>query len=36
MKPNPAVSVHAPIAFLFAIVRQWRRATEQRRYGVIT
>ena len=29
MKPNPAASVDAPIAFLFTIVRQWRRTTEQ-------
>jgi len=30
--PNQAASVDAPIAFLFHIVRQWRRATEQRRW----
>jgi hypothetical protein len=28
--PNFATAVDAPIAFLFAIVRHWRRATEQR------
>jgi hypothetical protein len=30
-KPNPAASVDAPIALLFAVVRYRRRATEQRR-----
>jgi hypothetical protein len=29
--PNPAASVDEPIALLFAFVRPWRRATEQRR-----
>jgi hypothetical protein len=28
---NMAASVDAPIAFLFAIVRRWWRATEQQR-----
>jgi hypothetical protein len=30
--PNPAGAVDAPIAFLFAIVRPWRRATDQHRW----
>ena len=35
MKPNPAASVDAPIAFLFATLRQWRRATDQRRWATL-
>jgi hypothetical protein len=35
MMANPASSVDAPIARLFAFVSQWRRATDQRRYCVI-
>ena len=30
--PDFAAAVGAPIDFLFAIVRHWRRATEQRRW----
>ena len=29
---EPCASVDAPITFLFAIVRHWRRATEHKRY----
>ena len=32
MMANPASSVDAPIARLFAFVSQWRRATDQRRW----
>ncbi len=31
MLPNPAAAADAPIAFLFAIVRQRRRTVEQHR-----
>ena len=33
MMANKAASVDAPIARLFAFERQWRRATDQRRYA---
>jgi hypothetical protein len=32
--PNPAGAVDAPVAFLFAFERQWRRAADQRRWVV--
>jgi hypothetical protein len=32
-EPNPAASVDAPIASLFVFLRQWRRATDQRRWA---
>lgn len=31
MKSNLASAVDAPIAFLFAIMHRWRRATDQQR-----
>ena len=33
---NLAAAVDAPIGFLSAIVRHWRRATEQHRDGITT
>ena len=34
LPPNLAAPVDAPITLRFAIVRHWRRATEQRRWAL--